>query len=890
VQRTEDHQDEPEKAASQAEVYMRPARSRAATPAPPAAGPPVMAPWVPTTQPRPANHRAGRNHRNTEAGPAQGAPRGADLPGVAPRRRLIALCFGLTFLIYLALVPRIILYSSPPTGDQAFYLMVTGSIVEDRDLNIANNYVQREEDKFYSLAPHPPGFVGMDAPYPLNQLLAFSTARPAGEKYDFRMPGLPALIAPAWLIGSWFALWWPATVVFMALLGALVGVNMFLLAYALSGRPGIAWAVWLPLAFSNPVLSYTFLLFTELPTALLVLYAFRRLAHGWGANGPARLLLVGLCIGYIPWMSWRCLPIAAGLALYALVQWWRYYRTPRSSTATPESESQGAQRNNPRISWIAPLVPLAVSAGLLVGYNLFLFGSPIPPNKVPELGDASPFLWPWEGSKGLTNFITTGFALLFDRQAGLLPYAPIYILAVVGLIAMFRAGGTGRRLLCWLAVVGLPYVGLIMSYLLWTGLWGPPARFLTPLLPLLAGPLAVALAAGSRIYKILYAVLALPGIFLGAIMMYDPRLLWPAYPVFGWLVGAPESPLRFDLRPFLPAFSPLDELTLPRDTGWMTLAAVLIILVGYLLLARRPAMPVRPLPFAATGVTWILALALVGAGWWDMNATYLKHRTTLVPQHRWSLEVPLTQPLGITYLNGEIFMADFAGSKVAVLDTRSGTSWLLQPITGTETLNLGRVGDVKAGTDGLLYVLNNGPGAQALLLLRPDGQVVRGEALDGKSDVAVGLSFGPQGKLYVGDMVGGHVREYAATGGPTLSNFNDPAAGFNNLSGVTVLPDGRIYAADVANRQVVQVAPDGHFAQRYPLDCGPWYIAADGDWLEVSCGAGVLSINTQTGTVQPSRVDGDNPQLAAPTGLAFGPDGLLYVLDGATLGAYQVEH
>src|SRR5439155_44678 len=82
----------------------------------------------------------------------------------------------------------------------------------------------------------------------------------------------------SWAVGSWFALWWPATVVFLALLAALVGVNMFLLAYELTGKTWIAWAVWLPLAFSNPVLSYALLLFTELPTALLVLYAFRRLA------------------------------------------------------------------------------------------------------------------------------------------------------------------------------------------------------------------------------------------------------------------------------------------------------------------------------------------------------------------------------------------------------------------------------------------------------------------------------------------------------------------------------------------------------------------------------------------------------------------------------------
>src|SRR4029079_3083817 len=37
-----------------------------------------------------------------------------------------------------------------------------------------------------------------------------------------------------------------------------------------------------------------------MPPGLLLAYAFRRLALGWRANGPIRLLLGGACIGCIP--------------------------------------------------------------------------------------------------------------------------------------------------------------------------------------------------------------------------------------------------------------------------------------------------------------------------------------------------------------------------------------------------------------------------------------------------------------------------------------------------------------------------------------------------------------------------------------------------------------
>ena len=73
---------------------------------------------------------------------------GADLPSVAVRKRTIALVFGIAFVLYVALVPRFVLYASPPTGDQPYYLMDALSLVQDGDLNLRNNFARRDEDKF----------------------------------------------------------------------------------------------------------------------------------------------------------------------------------------------------------------------------------------------------------------------------------------------------------------------------------------------------------------------------------------------------------------------------------------------------------------------------------------------------------------------------------------------------------------------------------------------------------------------------------------------------------------------------------------------------------------------------------------------------------------------
>jgi hypothetical protein len=130
----------------------------------------------------------------------------ADLARPTLSFRWVVHCFALTLLVYLVFVPRFLRYSSPPTGDQPFYLLDTISMVQDGDLELSNNYANLDEEKFYKLVPHPPDFVGMSAPSPLPRQLAVSIARPPEELYGFHPPGLGAMLVAAWIIGYWLTL------------------------------------------------------------------------------------------------------------------------------------------------------------------------------------------------------------------------------------------------------------------------------------------------------------------------------------------------------------------------------------------------------------------------------------------------------------------------------------------------------------------------------------------------------------------------------------------------------------------------------------------------------------------------------------------------------------
>jgi hypothetical protein len=62
----------------------------------------------------------------------------------------------------------------------------------------------------------------------------------------------------------------------------------------------------------------------------------------------------------------------------------------------------------------------------------------------------------------------------------------------------------------WLALIVVPYFLVVADYQVWWGAWCPPARYLAPVTPLLALPLAVALAKARQrvVFRGLYVLLA----------------------------------------------------------------------------------------------------------------------------------------------------------------------------------------------------------------------------------------------------------------------------------------------------------------------------------------------------------------------------------------------
>lgn len=350
-----------------------------------------------------------------------------------------------------------------PEGDEPHYLMVADSLLRDRDVSLEQDYAERRYLAFYQkgeLAPH------------------YRVRGRHGEIYSLHAVGLSLLVLPAYALGGY-----PAASFFMALLLGCLVQQLLLLIESWLGEAGPAAAVAWLVGLSPPLIHYAGLIFTEVPAALLLTGALRLGSEPSRLRGP-RLLGLIAAIAFLPWLNVRYAVVAALLLLHALLG------RPRSAAAA------------------VLVVCSLLSAAALAAYHFTLYGF-FDPRLIygprPEL---------------LLSQLPEGFpGLLFDQEFGLLAYAPVFALAASGLFLLVRERPR-------VGVVGLALVGslalLAGAWHMWRGGFNPPARFLVPIVPILA--VGVARSVRSH-WSAPAALLAGWGLWVGLTGAWEPRLV-----------------------------------------------------------------------------------------------------------------------------------------------------------------------------------------------------------------------------------------------------------------------------------------------------------------------------------------------------------------------------
>jgi hypothetical protein len=230
--------------------------------------------------------------------------------------------------------------------------------------------------------------------------------------------------------------------------------------------PGAATFAWAAIALSSPFLFNTFTVYPEIVAALAVVVAFTLAVNlDAGPRASARWAIVGVCCAALPWLSTKYAPMSAVLIAISLL---RMYRRDRWTHAA------------------ILVTPYALSLVAWLYFFYAFWGIPLPMAPYGTMVQTHP-----------RNLVFGAPGLLFDQEYGVLAYAPVYALAISGLLAMWAAGGETRRRAIEIVLTFGALLGTVGAFRIWWGGTASPGRPLASGLLLLALPIAIATRRGA---------------------------------------------------------------------------------------------------------------------------------------------------------------------------------------------------------------------------------------------------------------------------------------------------------------------------------------------------------------------------------------------------------
>jgi hypothetical protein len=320
------------------------------------------------------------------------------------------------------------------SGDEPHYLLMAQSLWREHDLDLRDN-LEREDYREYTPGPLAPHW---------------GAPRRDGRPFPAHSPGLPLILAPAYAAGGRLA-----CVALLALAAAAATVEARALALGLTGDARAALVGWAAAA-GPPLAFYAFHVYTEVPSALAVALCLRLLL---GTATPLRAAVAAALVIALPGLHVKMIPAAAALGLLALLR----------------------LRGRPLAAFAAVIVVGTV------GYGLYF---------APPFGRPSPFsLYHGLAESALASPLRGGLGLLLDRSFGLLPYAPVFVLSAACLATLVSTRGWDA----WpYALIAGALIAPLPTWRMWWGGQCPPARFLVPLVPVMAAAVAARVAEAPR--------------------------------------------------------------------------------------------------------------------------------------------------------------------------------------------------------------------------------------------------------------------------------------------------------------------------------------------------------------------------------------------------------
>jgi hypothetical protein len=442
--------------------------------------------------------------------------------------------FSILFISSSIIATRFQTWLTPVTGDEPFYLMTAISIWRDYDLDESNNYDQKQYLEFsppcstivqsnFAGELTSPGFMAPGL-LPCSGRESWSFPLPPHNSTEVKQSGmftkhglgLSILIAPFYALSGRSGVMLVLTIIY-----SLLGVNIFMLLNDIYKMPFLSSIVTLATILSCPFICYSSLIFPSLTAALLFTYSFRQirlLSMGEKSLTPTRYLLVGLSIGILPWLHSIYILLSVPLVLYYVCGKPAYILCENCLNKVDNQIS----RNQSKGYWLLWTM-LAITFSGIIYYYLWLYGTPLPNTQ------------DHAGFTNIDKLPLNALGLILDQKWGLLPFAPIYFIAFIGIVLFYfdqfktlniRQENFGK----WSLYCSITYLIVIASYNQWWGEWCPPSRYIVPVLPLLIiylqygiMRLNVSLKITS---KILFTILGAYTFLVTCLILKNPKLMY----------------------------------------------------------------------------------------------------------------------------------------------------------------------------------------------------------------------------------------------------------------------------------------------------------------------------------------------------------------------------
>jgi hypothetical protein len=494
------------------------------------------------------------------------------------RRRLVVMGMA-AFLIYATGAYLLVREGTAFSGDEPNYLMTAHSLVYDRDINVYNNYLHKDYFHFIPEKENP-GFK-LD-------IYAQQGKRGPGHNYPINLPGISVLMAPFYAVAQSFGDTWARTFILRGSLiiwAVLLGLQLYLLARDLWKREGLALGLWALYSFSTPVLFYAIHLYPEIPIALFSVYIYRMVRSG--RTLPTRRLAgMGVLLGTFFWFGLKYNMIFWPLLAVSVYHLWK-------------SEPRRA-----RILWLAGPALLGLGLFYLAVWDMFGTLSPFAVYEGAVSAQQSRAIMQAFLDLPHSARIEAFFDYFLDQRDGLLPYAPFYAFALLGLIEMIKRA---RRELIGLILIGAPFV---LNYAFFTHRQGycPPGRVLAPLSWIGAVAIGYFLAGpGRRIFTWLFGLTIAAGTAISGLLLANPLFLYQPtthdYARRAADLFISLSNIRWFLPQDLPSFIKIEGGSAGYRPNLVWIGVLALFIVAYVVFGKRRGSPLpRAFHFAAAGL------------------------------------------------------------------------------------------------------------------------------------------------------------------------------------------------------------------------------------------------------------------------------------------------